>query len=170
MLPFSYQQVRTLFNYDPITGWLTWRVRPSNGTYAGTRAGTNAYSGKGQTTPHCRQVKIYGELYIEAHIIWLWVTGKAPRHEVDHIDTDPFNNVWTNLREADDSQNNYNRHGHKAGCLKWAWYDKRKNKYQSRVVANGVKYWIGYFNTEQEAHDAAFVVAQRLHNKFVRKA
>jgi hypothetical protein len=159
-------RVKYLFNYDPLTGVLMWRVRPSRNMRAGYRAGIEDYQHDG--SPKRRQVRIDGVSHNESHVIWLWMTGVYPTGKIDHADLDPFNNVWLNLREATTGENTANGMGRRPGRLKWT-YENKYGKYQAQVRSKGVVHCVGTFDSEQEAHDAAYAVAQRLHGQFVRK-
>ena len=57
------------------------------------------------------------------------MTGKDPVGTIDHINGDRDDNRWSNLREADMSQQNFNK--------KSRGYNKRGNAYQVRVTAYG---------------------------------
>lgn len=107
--------VRELLDYDPVTGFLTWRHRSEkwfsttgssvtwNKRFAGTRAGTND-SVDGQWYIRLR---IMGRSYLAHRLIWFWVTGKIPE-EIDHTDQNKANNAWANLREVSHSENGRN--------------------------------------------------------------
>jgi hypothetical protein len=156
MLTHAY--VRKLFNYDPLSGVLTWRVRIAQRTYAGDQAGSDY--------PSNRRVKIRGVKYPETKIIWLWMTGVWP-DEVDHRDCNFRNNRWRNLRLATRSENVANRRKYIGNKLKWVTITP-KGRYQSHVQFNRVSYHVGTYDTEQEAHNAAYAMAQQLHGAFVR--
>lgn len=168
----TQKSVHGLFNYNPITGWLTWRVPASNNTPAGSRAGYNCYKDKTRTIPNCRMVRIDGQHYIETRIIWLWMTGTMPPNniEIDHIDFNRHNNRWANLRLATSSESTAYRRNYRPKKLKWAYKDKKSGKYKAQTQFRGIVRYIGVFPTELEAHNAAHAVAQRLHGQFVRKA
>jgi hypothetical protein len=87
------------------------------------------------------------------------MTGKWPK-EIDHIDGDPLNNKWSNLREATRSQNNANKVGI-AGGLKGASFHKASGLWRADI-----KKGLGYFHTAQEAHEAYVVAAKKLHGEF----
>ena len=162
---FTQAVIRQLFTYDPATGILRWRIGRGR-MLAGSQAGTNYYDHK-TGAPHCRTVQINGGRYVEAHVIWLWMTGSWPNHDVDHTDVDPFNNSWSNLREASDSENSANRHNYRSGKLKWAY--EHYGRYQASLRHAGKVHHIGTFDTEQEAHNAAYALAQQLHQQFTRQ-
>lgn len=91
-------QVREMFDYDPITGILRWKIIPAKRTKIGDLAGTlkgNKYI----------RVSIKSNLYMVHRIIWLFVTGSWPD---DHIDRNRTNNKWVNLRDVSQSVNQNN--------------------------------------------------------------
>ncbi len=92
------ETLRTLFDYDPETGTLTWRSGWRRGQPCGYRAG----QGRG----HLR-VKI-GQTHYRVHrIIWVLYHGTdiPEGYLIDHIDRDPSNNRISNLRIASCSFN-----------------------------------------------------------------
>lgn len=40
------------------------------------------------------------ERHLKHRIIWLMMTGSLPKGEIDHIDQNPGNNKWNNLRDV----------------------------------------------------------------------
>lgn len=48
-------------------------------------------------------------VYKYHRIVWLWVTGKWPRGNIDHIDKDAMNNRWSNLRDVTHKENMSNK-------------------------------------------------------------
>lgn len=167
MATLTQTDVKRRFNYDLLTGLLTWCIRPSNNTQIGMRAGSFIYD-KTKTVPKRRHVTIDGCTYKEHQIIWLWMTGKWPLM-IDHKDGDPFNNKWRNLRLATHTGNNLNRRNCRPGRLKWT-YPADGGRYRARVSLLGRRYNLGVFDTEQEAHDVACTAAQQLHGQFARSS
>ena len=98
-----------LFNYDPLTGILRWRVRPHahSGRREGEEAGNLAVLGY-------RVVTIDYEIYKVHRVIWKMVTGEDA-DTVDHVDRNKVNNRFANLRNATPSEQNYNRHMRRLG-------------------------------------------------------
>ena len=156
----TQKYVHWLFNYHAASGVLTWRVQPAHSVPRGTRAGSHS--------TWCRHVQIDGKKYREADIIWLWMTGVWPTVELDHADCNAFDNSWSNLREATRNENKANRRNYRPGKLKWTCL-MPSGVYQARVCFRGVHHHVGSYPTEQEAHDAAYALAQRLHGAFVRE-
>ena len=158
----SAEFVRTLFDYDPETGFLIHKAR--FGVIAGKRAGC--------VNSGYRRVKIHGTPYQEHRIIWLWVTGEWPENDVDHEDLDKTNNKWKNLRKATRSQNALNAGGRtirKYGSLKGARYRVGQGNWQAMIRVGKIVY-LGTFATEIEAHAAYLEAAKKLAGEFARAA
>lgn len=89
---------------------------------------------------------------------------------IDHIDNNPMNNNYTNLRWATLSENNCNIKCRKTNKLgyKGVYYDKRRDKYYSEIRFNNMRYGLGYHNTPEEAFEAYKKKAEELHGDFAK--
>ena len=88
----------SLLKYDPETGVFTWLADRAHNALAGCIAGSRLSSG------YC-QIKVGGPLFYTHRLAFLYMTGRWPSAEIDHIDHNRGNNAWGNLREATRSQN-----------------------------------------------------------------
>lgn len=70
---------------------------------------------------------------------------------VDHIDLDKLNNRLDNLQLLTNRENVTRNPKNKYAGVS---YCKRENKYVARTNHNKKRIWLGYFNTEIEAHIA----------------
>ena len=79
---------------------------------------------------------------------------------IDHIDRNPLNNQRSNLRVATRSQNQHNRGAQKNSKtgVKGISFDKTQGRYQARIEITGKHYYIGRFDTVEEA---AVVIKQK---------
>lgn len=145
--------VRELFDYDPETGHLMSRR-------LGRRVGS--VNGQGR-----RFITALGSKVSEHRVIWLWMTGRWPS-EVDHINGDPADNRWANLREATRAQNLANRKSY-GKHLKGVSRAPGRDFYNASIRVLGTRLHLGSFRTEQEAHDAYWTAAQKYFGKFARK-
>lgn len=128
MSSLTQHRLKELIHYCPDTGAFTWRVTVGSRAVAGQRAGTGA--------PGCRgQIRVDGKIYRYHRLAVLYVTGKWPPHQVDHIDGDPSNNRWDNLRLATNSQNakafKKLSHKNKSGVRGVSWCRYRRRWYAS---------------------------------------
>src|ERR1700721_3037973 len=95
------QNLRERLQYDPTTGRWVW-LRSSRPGWVGRPAGSlDAYG------YWC--IKLDGQSYKASRLAHLYMTGEWPEEEMDHIDTKPWNDVWTNLRPATRLENIQNR-------------------------------------------------------------
>jgi hypothetical protein len=167
MKDFDATAVRRALDYDPITGLLFWRVRDDvpnkvNKRFAGKPAG--GLDGQyGYIT-----VRIFDRLCQAHRLIWLIMTGEWPVAVIDHIDGNPSNNAWTNLRAATRGENNRNKASFVKSHLRGATFIKSSGKWMGQIMLGKRNHYLGLFNTEAEAHAAYCEAAARLHGGFAR--
>jgi hypothetical protein len=156
MKPTS-ESLHARVRYDLETGILTWRKGTPKGP-AGSLAGWVDEQGY-------RWLRLDGRLYPAHHVIWCMQTGAWPETLVDHFDTDPANNKWSNLREASKKANQENRRransNNKAGLLGVSL--QPTGRFQSKICAGGKSIYIGTFDTAALAHAAYVQAKRRLH-------
>lgn len=99
------------------------------------------------------------------------VTGNDPADSlIDHIDGNPHNNKFANLRIATSRQNQCNqkiRRDNTSG-LKGVSWDSKRNKWQAGIQIDGKRIALGRFSTKEEAYAAYCEAARRLHGEFAR--
>ena len=156
-------ELKNLFYYDPITGIFIWRL---------TRQGVNIGQPAGSiNSDGYRIICVDGRYYTAGRLAWLWMKGKWPERDIDHIDTDPSNNRWNNLRLATISQNAGNRKkaknntsGFKGVCMATC------GRWVARICINGRRFHLGYFDTAANAHKAYVAAAEKYFGEFARAA
>jgi len=155
------ERLRELFDYDPETGVFRNRVYRGGRCRVGDVTGTVIPGGY-------KNIRIARKTYRAARLAWLWMTGEWPEHEIDHIDRDPGNNRWSNLRQATRSQNVQNKRVNKnnAAGLKGVFLDKRRGHWFSSIMLDGKVTNLGRFPTPEEAHAAYMQAAARLFGQF----
>jgi len=170
--PLTVDQLRSLLDYHPKLGLFFWRRRPEvtqydrswNTRYAGSVAGT-------PTVPRGYvQILLNGKLYLGHRLAFLWMTGKWPEFEGDHIDGNPSNNRWSNLRDATRGQGMMNtgpRSDNGSG-YRGVYWSTTKRRWVANIYANKKRHYIGYFDTAEAAHAAYAEAAKRLHGEFAR--
>ena len=168
--------VRALLYYSPETGALKWKERtedwfpgtvgrtPShacrqwNATHAGKKPG--AVDSWGHT-----QIRLFGRLYGAHRLIWLLMTGKWPKNQIDHIDCDPSNNRWNNLRPATNTENVRNQRAPRSNSsgVKGVSWSKEKRKWVAYITANRRRIHLGQFENIEDA-EAAYAKASKKHH------
>ena len=91
---------------------------------------------------------------------------------VDHINGNGLDCRRSNLRPATKTQNHATRRlqSRRSGGLKGVTFDKRREKWQARVVRNGVQTSLGYFTTPEEAHQCYCDAMVAMHGEYANTA
>lgn len=89
-------------------------------------------------------------------------------YEVDHVDGNKLNNKRENLRLATPSQNNINRPGGAgtSSCYKGVYWYKAYGKWHVQIRQGGYRYFVGYFDDEEDAARAYDAKAKELFGEF----
>ena len=141
----TQKEVRSLFNYDPETGELTWRA--TKGTaLVGAKAGCD--SGRGYL-----QVQVNRKLYYAHRLIWLWVHGYFPEHQVDHINRVRDDNRLENLREVTQQCNmrNSKQQSNNTSGVTGVYWVSKDSRWLANIKINSRLLHLGYFTDFTEA-------------------
>lgn len=139
----TYERANQLLRYEPETGKLFWKERPSRSkVIVGERAGCTAPDGY-------RVVKVDGVIYKEHRIAWLLMTGVLPTCDIDHVDRCRSNNRWNNLRlapnNAKDNLQNTKRPTNNTSGVKGVSWNKALCKWAASIKAGGKPVFLGYY-------------------------
>jgi HNH endonuclease/AP2 domain len=155
------ERLREQLHYEPATGIFTRLVKTTNSVQVGDIAGGDNGNGR------CK-IRVFAKLYFAHRLAFLYVFGRWPDAEVDHIDGNPANNAIDNLREATHSQNMQNqRAAHKSNNsgLIGAHWKKNQQRWFSEIQIEGKHSHLGYFDSAEDAH-AAYLAAKRALHPF----
>jgi hypothetical protein len=144
-------RLKQLLRYDHLTGEFVWRVRRSN-VSSGTVAGGSYRHPRGYVL-----IGIHGTKYLAHRLAWLYVHGRWPSDELDHIDGDTSNNRLSNLRECNRTLNSQNtvRDVGRTSKHPGVHWDAAKGRWSARIrVGDGRRIFLGRFDDEREAADA----------------
>ncbi len=138
--------LRSILHYDQETGVFTRAVRTSNRIQVGDTAGS--VNGNGYI-----HIRVLGVLYPAHRLVWLYLHGEWPKHQIDHVDRDRLNNRAGNLREVTQQQNLKNKgtySSNKSGHPGVHWYS-RYSKWHAGISNNRKNIDLGYYDTIEEA-------------------
>lgn len=142
----SQEYLKQLIIYYPETGMFVWKNRRSK-----------AAKYRDDNLAGCRGSKGYWRIKIDciaysAHrLAWLYMTGRWPKDQIDHINRIRTDNRWCNLREATNIENQRNtgiRTSNKSGIKGVRVYG---DKFISTMQINKKFVYIGVFNTSSAA-------------------
>lgn len=153
--------IRQLFDYDPLTGILKWRS-----SFGGSSA-TNKVAGCISSDMRFR-IGIKGRRYLSSRICWCWMTGAWPRSYIDHIDGNPSNDSWSNLREATHQQNLWNSKISKRNTSGFKGVYRDGRRWRAMILTDGRLKHLGSFPSPESANAAYCEEAGRLRGIFVR--
>ena len=159
-LILTQQRLKEVVEYNPKTGLFLWKPRPTSPMFrhTGKIAGCKDHNGY-------ISLKIDGVMYLAHRLAWLYETGAWPEDEIDHKDTTPDNNSWTNLRPADrgfNMQNRQNASYNKKSGLPLGVY-KSGSAFDAKIVVNTKLQYIGRRKTVEEAQQLYIDAKRRLH-------
>lgn len=156
--------LKTILDYNPETGALTWKCAKAHSTRVGSPAGAASWG--------YIRVKIDGQLFRAHRLIWKIVNGRDPIDQIDHINGNRSDNRIANLREASRSENNQNSRLRKSNTsgFKGVCWKKSHQKWVAQIRIDGKDKFLGCFNTPELAHAAYCEASKNHHGIFGRTA
>lgn len=159
LYPFKTRQEMWNHYFEYEEGYLFWRIRPANGVQIGDIAGhfSNKYI----------QVTLLGRYHCVHRVIYEMHYGDTLL-EVDHIDTDIYNNLIENLRVATRKDNTRNVTKRKDNTTGYKGVHRSGNKYIAQTTSNGKRVYLGSYDTPEQAKEVYDTAARELHGEFFR--
>lgn len=172
----SVDFLRSVFDYNPETGVLTWKDRPEShfptrrgfncfrSTFAGKPAGCKAKSGY-------VYVRLDGKLHKAHRVAFAHFHGKWPTSMIDHKNGIKDDNRIENLREATASGNLQNKRNassnNKTSRLIGVTWADHANKWKAQIHSQGKTINLGYFDDKHSAHQAYLNAKLDMHPFYV---
>lgn len=158
--------------YDAKTGELVWKVRPRE--HFKNAHGWNLFNARYAGRPALRSVDagyrrgaVDGVSYRAHRVIWKLRTGEDPV-VVDHINNDPLDNRWCNLRAATHEGNSRNARLRKDSTsgLRGVHYSNVYKRWMAQIGVRGRNKYLGLYDTKEDAHEAYKRAARELHGEY----
>ncbi len=146
--------VQKHLDYDPETGELSWKI---------ANCGRRPTVGSRNPSTGYRTVRVCGEVYNEARLIWTLMTGESPDPSlvIDHINGVRDDNRWCNLRLLTHAENCINRKVSSASGVKGV-YPSRSGKWRVVTSLEGKSITHGTYKTIEAAEKKYLEVAAEL--------
>ena len=163
MIPnITYERLREVVSYNPLTGKFTWLVS------LGSRAVKGQLTSQKVNTDGYHIFRIDKKLYYAHILAWFYMTSEWPKEFIDHKDTIRSNNIWENLREATRQQNYRNTPARNK--LKVKGVSQIRNRFYATITLNRVSVKLGSFSTLEEAQNAYREAALKYHGEFAHES
>ena len=160
----TQKYLQSVLDYNPESGIFTWKIRRQKAfNKSGRVAGT-----KGRKA---RYIYVNGSSYLAHRLAYVYSFGDvlSTEMQVDHKNTNSFDNRIDNLRIATHAQNCSNANRWKKKSLpKGVSIQTKKNGYRARIQVNKKVIHIGTFPTSEAAHNAYCEAAKKYHGDFAR--
>jgi hypothetical protein len=158
----TQERLKELLHYDPDTGLFTRRINVKGRfrSRAGDLVGSLKESGYVVISVDCK--------YYRAHLLaFLYMTGRFPSGQCDHVNSIRKDNRWINLREVSRNGNCQNqrtaqRNNVNSGLL-GVFLHKKTQRWNARITVESKEISLGYFDCKFQAHDAYLAAKRKLH-------
>jgi HNH endonuclease len=147
-------ELKRELRYDQSSGVFCW-ISSKRGLRAGDIAGYVRRDGYWQLCINRTRILAH-------RAAWAYVHGTWPDDEIDHIDLDKTNNSISNLRQASQQENSYNRN---AKGVSW---NKAHGKYHVEITANRKRVFRAYCATLEEGEALYREKIKEYHGAFAR--
>jgi hypothetical protein len=145
---FDFTALEKRLRYDRESGDFFWLVRVNSKVPAGAKAGNRMNTGYWHIT-------IKGKKFLAHRLAWVFVYGKWPSGQIDHINGVRTDNRIANLRDVTSSENLQNRkRAGKNNPYIGVSSVKGTTKWQAHIGFGGKQKNLGHFDTPEAARKA----------------
>lgn len=159
----TQEQLKEHLHYNPDTGDFTRLLATCGKVKVGDVAGYTTVRG------YC-VIRLLGKIRKAHRLAFLYMEGAFPENVVDHIDGDPSNNAWTNLRACSVDENAQNARLRKdsSSGVKGVHFDKRSQKWVVQVRRNSIRTNLGYYDDLELAELVATEARELYHGAYAK--
>ena len=147
----TQEYIKSLFDYDSDKGILTYKVNRGGNAKAGQEAGWTWSVGN----KRYKHIKIDGKSYRYHRLVWMYMYGKFPNDQIDHINGDTLDNRIENLRDVTSIENSKNRGIQSNNTSGYSGINQLPSgNWRVRINVNKKRINIGTFDSFDEAYKA----------------
>lgn len=154
----TQEQLKAVLIYDHETGDFYWKLKKARWISVGDPAG---YQTNGRI-----KIGINKRRFFAHRLAWLYVHGKWPDGEIDHINGNSMDNRIANLRDVSHQINCENQvlgRRNPISGLTGVYKNKNQAYFFSAIRVHGKLFYLGKFNTPEAAHKAFIKAKYNLH-------
>ena len=150
----TQERLKQLVVYNPSTGHLICAMnRKGSKNKIGDVLGSKTKSG------HV-ELSLDGRRYFVRRLAFVYMTGEEPKGVVDHINRDPGDNRWANLREVTQVENGHNQNRlPERNSTGYVGVHRCNGKYRAKVVIGQRQVHLGTYD-EPDLAAAAYAAAK----------
>ncbi len=142
----THKELISILDYDHLTGYLTWKIRPSFNVKIGDIA-------RSKNSDGYIIIGINGKLYYAHRLACFHYYGYMPENDIDHVDRSKHHNWILNLQESSRSCNmrNIGNLKNNTSGVKGVYLDKAKDRWVAGVKVNQKYKFLGVYKDFDDA-------------------
>lgn len=157
--------LKSMLLYAPLRGVFYWILPPlGHAELLGEEAGSPTPTRGGKAYHH---IQIDGVKHKRSRLAFLYMEGRWPSDQIDHISGNSLDDRWINLRDVTATQNAWN-HKKRARRLDMPMGVRvnSSGRFAARIGVNGKQIQIGTFDTIEEAASAYQLGRKKYYGEF----
>lgn len=170
----TQERLKKVLCYNPMDGEFVWRMKYVKKTYYSlvlrefvtTKEKVIVEDAEPFIANGYKFFMVDGKAYPAHRLAWLYMYGKFPDNFIDHINNNKLDNRICNLRDATAQQNALNKQYKKRVLPQGVTFIKSIGMYEAKCTFNGKQYFIGEYETAQEASIAYKIKTFLLHGEY----
>lgn len=159
------EYLKKIVLYSPRSGKFYWiKPPPTHSELLGEEAGSVVTNASGKKY---HMIQIDGVKHKRSRLAFMYLDGKWPSAQVDHINGDSLDDRWQNLRDATSTQNNWN-HKKRARRLNLPMGVRTTpgGRFSARIGYMGQQITLGTFDSPKEAEDSYKKARQKYYGEY----
>lgn len=142
----TQKRLKELLVYDKDSGFFFHKNKRRGVSHKNMLAGTVAIRG-------CIHISVDVKLYKAHRLAYLYENGKFPDLDIDHINHNPKDNSWVNLREVtnEDNHKNIKMFSHNKSGANGVHFDKRTESWKAEIGVKGKNIFLGRYKAKSDA-------------------